>query len=65
MSKVERTLHRIDLAIQECHKDGHFLDVDNDKARELYLCAMQSLYEAQSHAKKAWHLTKGEKGRST
>lgn len=60
MTKVERTLHRIDQAIRECHQDGHFLDVDNDQAREFYLNAMQSLYEAQSHAKKAWHLTRGE-----
>ena len=59
MTKVEELLHRIDQAIRECHQDGHFLDVDNDQAREFYLNAMQSLCEAQSHAKKSLALNQG------
>ena len=41
--------------ITTSHKQGHFLDIKDDRERELYLQAMGCLYEAQSLLMKAYN----------
>ena len=41
--------------ITTSHQQGHFLDIKDDREREVYLQAMGHLYEAQSLLMKAYN----------
>lgn len=54
IDKTHSMVVKVADVIDASHKEGHFLDIKNDRERELYLQAMGHLYEAQSLLMKAY-----------